>query len=263
MYRSLSFLVPNAADILALEVEELAGVLLMHLNSYEGVSGNSVYQHGGISQHNFFNSLNPTNSLTKPEYGDRQPEVNRALMEAWAWLQSEGFLVKNATSTGDWFFISRRAQRLKSREDFEAYRKANLLPKAQLHPLLASKVYPAFLRGDYDTTIFQAFKEVEVAVRQAGQFPHDLVGDKLMRAAFATAKNNLPAGPLTDKQLPLGEQEAMAHLFAGAFGVYRNSTGHRHVPTEPEEAAEVIMFASQLLRIVDRLKLQQATGAQP
>ena len=84
-----------------------------------------------------------------------------------------------------------------------------------------------------------------------------------MRAAFATAKNNLPAGPLTDKQLPLGEQEAMAHLFAGAFGVYRNSTGHRHVPTEPEEAAEVIMFASQLLRIVDRLKLQQATGAQP
>ena len=129
MYRSLSSLVPNAADILALEVEELAGVLLMHLNSYEGVSGNSVYQHGGISQRNFFNSMNPTSSLAKPEYGDRQPEVNRALMEAWAWLQSEGFLVKNATSTGDWFFVSRRAQRLKSREDFEAYRKANLLPK--------------------------------------------------------------------------------------------------------------------------------------
>jgi hypothetical protein len=26
----------------------------------------------------------------------------------------------------------------------------------------------------------------------------------------------------------------MGHLFAGAFGVYRNSTGHRHVPTDPE-----------------------------
>ena len=125
---------------------------------------------------------------------------------------------------------------------------------------MASKVYPAFLRGDYDTAIFQAFKEVEVAVRQAGSFPHDLVGDKLMRAAFATAKNNLPTGPLTDTQLPVGEQEAAAHLFAGAFGVYRNSTGHRHVPTETVEAAEVIMFASQLLRIVDRLKPQQAGG---
>lgn len=263
MYRSLSSLVPNAADILALEVEELAGVLLMHLNSSEGTTGNWVYQHGGILQYNFFNSLSPTNSLTKPEYGDRQPEVNLALMEAWAWLESEGFLVRNAASTGDLFFISRRARRLKSREDFGAYRKASLLPRAQLHPLLASKVYPAFLRGDYDTAIFQAFKEVEVAVRQAGQFPQDFVGDKLMRAAFATAKNNMPAGPLADKQLPLGEQEAMAHLFAGAFGVYRNSTGHRHVPTEPEEAAEVIMFASQLLRIVDRLKIQQATGTQP
>jgi len=29
---------------------------------------------------------------------------------------------------------------------------------------------------------------------------------------------------------------------------------HRHVPTHPEDAAEVIVFASQLLRIVDRLK---------
>jgi hypothetical protein len=57
MYRSLSSLVPNAADSLALAVEELAGVLLMHLNSYEGVSGNSVYQHGGMSQHNFFKGL--------------------------------------------------------------------------------------------------------------------------------------------------------------------------------------------------------------
>jgi hypothetical protein len=53
MYRSLSSLVPNAADLLDLEVEELAGVLLTHLNSYEGVSGNSVYQNGRIGHKNF------------------------------------------------------------------------------------------------------------------------------------------------------------------------------------------------------------------
>lgn len=83
MYRSLSSLVPNAADLLALEVEELAGVLLIHLNSYQGVSGNTVYQHGGISHHNFFSSLTPANSRDRPEYGDKQPQVNQALMEAW------------------------------------------------------------------------------------------------------------------------------------------------------------------------------------
>jgi uncharacterized protein (TIGR02391 family) len=114
--------------------------------------------------------------------------------------------------------------------------------------------YPAFLRGDYDVAVLLAFREVEVAVRQSGRFPHELVGVPLMRAAFATAKNTSPAGPLSDTQLPTGEQDAMGHLFAGAFGLYRNSTAHRYVPTAPEEAVEVIMFASQLLRIVDRVK---------
>jgi hypothetical protein len=46
----------------------------------------------------------------------------------------------------------------------------------------------------------------------------------------------------------------MANLFAGAIGLYKNPQSHRHVPTHPEDAAEVIVFASQLLRIVDRLK---------
>jgi hypothetical protein len=35
---------------------------------------------------------------------------------------------------------------------FAAYRKAGLLPKGQLHPLIASKVYPAFMRGEYDSS---------------------------------------------------------------------------------------------------------------
>lgn len=256
MYRSLSSLVPNAADLLGLEVEELAGVLLMHLNSYEGVSGNTVYQHGGISHHNFFNSLTPTNARDTPEYGDKQPQVNLALMEAWAWLQSAGLLVEKASSTGGWFFISRRAKQLRSLDDFAAYRKAALLPKTQLHPLIASKVYPAFLRGEYDTAVFQAFREVEVAVRDAGKFGPDDYGTDLMRAAFRpAAKNNQPIapGPLTDAQLPTAEQEAMANLLAGAIGLYKNPQSHRHVPTHAEDAAEVIVFASQLLRIVDRL----------
>lgn len=46
MVMSLSSLVPNVADFLALEPEEAAGVLLAHLNSYGGDGGNSVVQHG-------------------------------------------------------------------------------------------------------------------------------------------------------------------------------------------------------------------------
>jgi uncharacterized protein (TIGR02391 family) len=257
-FRSLSSLVPKADDMLSLEVEELAGVLLVHLNSYEGLSGNSISQHGAISHHNFFLSLTPTSSLTQPEYGDRQPEVNQALMEAWAWLQSAGLLVERASSGGGWFFVSRRGKQIMSRNDFDAYRKASLLPKDQLHPMIASKVYPAFLRGDYDTAVFQAFREVEVAVRTAGNFGPDDYGTDLMRKAFRASRNNQSPGPLTDTQLPIAEQEAMANLLAGAVGLYKNPQSHRHVPTNPADAAEVIMFASHILRMVDRLTPQSA-----
>jgi uncharacterized protein (TIGR02391 family) len=254
-YRSLSSLIPDAGDVLSLAVEELAGILLIHLNSYEGVAGNSIYQNGVIGHHNFFGSLTPSSALQKPEYGDKQPEISYAFMEAWAWLQSAGLLVEKAGSPG-WFFVSRRGKQIVSREDFGAYLKAQLLPRSQIHALIAAKVYPAFLRGEYDTAIFQAFREIEIAVRNAGSLPQTVIGEKLMRAAFATG-----SGPLCDKLLPSGEQEAMSHLFTGAFGLYRNSTGHRYVPIQAEEAAEVIMFASQLLRIVDRLA--PPTGAKP
>jgi uncharacterized protein (TIGR02391 family) len=101
---------------------------------------------------------------------------------------------------------------------------------------------------------------VEIAVRAAGTFGPDDYGTDLMRKAFRTSpKNNQPsaaAGPLTDAQLPIAEQEAMANLFAGAIGLYKNPQSHRYVPTNPQDAAEVILFASQLLRTVDRFKPQ-------
>ena len=46
----------------------------------------------------------------------------------------------------------------------------NLLPKGLLHPLVIEKVYAAFLRGEYDTAVFQAFREVEIAIRTAGEY---------------------------------------------------------------------------------------------
>lgn len=40
-----------------MEVEEVAGVLLQHLASYEGLKYNTILQHGGISKHNYFLEL--------------------------------------------------------------------------------------------------------------------------------------------------------------------------------------------------------------
>ena len=253
MIMTLSSLVPDADDLLALDVEELAGVLLTHLNSYGAGSGSAAVQHDRISGHNFF--MNPFSEYLPA----RHTEIRRALMEAWGWLQGAGLLVRDPEQSADWFFVSRRAKQLKSRADFTAYREASLLTKRRLHPLIATKVYPAFLRGEYDTAVFQAFREVEVAVRRAGNLPDDLVGRELMREAFRPANPNkasITPGPLTDTTLPAAEQEGMASLFVGAIGLYKNPQSHRNVPTDAVDAAEVIVFASHLLRMVDRLAPQ-------
>jgi uncharacterized protein (TIGR02391 family) len=239
---SIPSLVSDVETLLTLEVEEVAWVLLAHIASLGDRSGDGRVNQGRVIPYNFFNYIDQ-----HPPYPARRDEVKRALMEAWAWLQREGLLVCEPGAGGsDAWFLSRRARRLENGADFDAYRKSGFLPRGRLHPRIVG-VYPAFLRGEYDTAIFQAFREVEIAVRSAGGFSADLVGVQLMRQAFRTG------GPLVDTTLPISEQEGMMHLFAGAIGLYKNPQSHRYVPTSAEEAAEVIMFASQLLRIVDRV----------
>ena len=144
-----------------------------------------------------------------------------------------------------YYFVTRRGKAIETTEALEVYRQGNLLPKRQLHPTIAQKVWSLFLRGDYDIAVLQAFKEVEVAVRKAGGYADTNLGVDLMRKAFGDK------GPLTDLKQPPAEQAARAHLFAGAIGAYKNPSSHRDVGHTAEEAAEVIIFASHLLRIVD------------
>lgn len=72
------------------------------------------------------------------------------------------------------------------------------------------------------------------------------IGTDLMRKAFDTEK-----GVLSDKTLPAAERLALAHLFAGAIGYCKNPTSHRAVAVQPAAAAEMIVMASHLLRLVD------------
>jgi uncharacterized protein (TIGR02391 family) len=133
-----------------------------------------------------------------------------------------------------------------NRGQVEAYREAAILPVSLVHPEILEKSHAAFMRGDHDIAVFSAFKAVEVAVRKAGGYEEGELGIKLMRKAFEPMK-----GPLTDKTLENGEQQAQSDLFAGAIGAAKNPASHRDVEMSKIEAARLIIFASQLISIVE------------
>ena len=89
------------------------------------------------------------------------------------------------------YFVTRRGRNIETLEDYESYRKADLLRKHQLHPIIAEKVWFIFAQGSYGTAVFEAFKQVEVAVREAGGYTKDLYGDTLIQTAFHNETGNL------------------------------------------------------------------------
>jgi uncharacterized protein (TIGR02391 family) len=156
----------------------------------------------------------------------RKHEVGPAVAEAWDWLRTER-LIRPAEGTNGlngYCVLTRRGQSIKSEVNFAGVKAASLLPHEILHPTIADPVWRAFIRGDYDSAVFEAMRAVEVAVRAAAPgLSASPSGVKLMRAAFGSA------GPLTDATTDTGEQVARMDLFAGAIGSVKNPQSHRKV----------------------------------
>jgi uncharacterized protein (TIGR02391 family) len=130
--------------------------------------------------------------------------------------------------------------------------RAAVFPRELLHSVIVDRVWTALARGECDVAVFYAFRAVEESVRRAGGFAESDVGTVLMRKAF-DSKN----GPPTKASDPDAEREALAHLFAGAIGSYKNPHSHRTVTiTDRNEAQEMVLPASHLLRIVDARRPQ-------
>lgn len=171
------------------------------------------------------------------------------MVEAWAWLEGQGLLVPvigdRNTPSEEAREISRRGQKLATEPRLALT--ARLLPEDNLHPAIRKVVWSNFHSGRHDTAVFEAMKAVEARTRDASDLPAKDVGVSLMRKAFDPTK-----GPLTDMTVDTPEREARANLFAGAIGSYKNPQSHRHVDLDdPDEAAEIIMLANHLPRIVD------------
>ena len=90
-------------------------------------------------------------------------------------------------------------------------------------------------------------REVEIRVRNLAGLGSSLIGVRLMRSAL-----NPEDGPLSDPDLDAGERVGVMELFSGAIGTFKNPPSHRQVDcTDPTTAAEVVLLADLLMRLLD------------
>ncbi|MET7949074.1 TIGR02391 family protein [Micromonospora sp. NPDC005324] len=194
--------------------------------------------------------------LEARQAGVKRSDAALALSEAWNWLESHGLIAWDLGSDTDKSFaISRKGRQLL--QDGLRWLRAVERLDVELVPALERVARPQFLRGDFELAAFAAMKEVEVQVRAKaglGTGP-DEVGVKLMTKAFRQG------GPLFRGELEGGESIAQMNLFQGAIGLFKNPSSHRRVDfTDATEAAEIVLLADLLLRLLDKIEDAQQTA---
>lgn len=186
----------------------------------------------------------------------RQAGVASRLTEAWAWLEANVLIGRHSTQTSSDARQITETGRHALQNGLGRLRAGQRLG-VDMHPLIAGTVRTQFLIGQFELAAFAVLREVEIRVRRLGRFSDEMIGVKLMAAAF-----NPSNGPLADTNAEAGEQEAVMALFRGAIGTFKNPSSHRAVSyDDPVLAAEVVLLADLLLRLLDNVEARLSASA--
>jgi hypothetical protein len=124
-------LIPDPEMLLALDPEELGGVLLQVYADEQGSS--NLFSPNQVAMQAFWPS--------PPRYLDEyRRNVLLAIAEACQWLEAAGFIMQAPDQAASYKKLTRRGRRVVSAEILSRIRKASLLPRDLLHPALACRV---------------------------------------------------------------------------------------------------------------------------
>jgi uncharacterized protein (TIGR02391 family) len=223
-----------AEVVLLLPVDELAMRLLIDLVGTNDRQEWSEYNYGvGANQNHTYRA---------------DPEAIEAIAEAFGWLHSRGLIARRLGQHDATAIFVTRAGRRALEDGLDKVRSGQQIQQG-LHHLVEEEARPQFLLGKYELAVFASMKAVEVRVRALAGYGNGESGVSLMTHAFGTN------GPLTDPGSTPGEQNGVRSLFAGAYAVLRNPAGHREIDYDDvAEAAEAVLTASLLMRILDRVQ---------
>ena len=199
----------------------------------------------------FFSPTNFPNDLARSGYQREGPttEFVSSVREAIEWARRELLLVQHANSTppSDGLMLSRRGLSF-TRDHIERLRLERILPDVLLHDRIRRVCIDVFNTGHHQAAVFEAFRILEVAIREAAGYGPNEHGETMINDAF----NEKTGGPLVDATAPKSEQRAMRFLMVGSNGLFRNPRGPRDVELDdPKEAAELLIVVSHLLRMVE------------
>lgn len=244
---SLSKLIPDSRAVTEMHTADLAGYV------FEVLMHTDAMNRGQWNRRNF--CMEASREYGSYERGADQ-EVGIACSAAWSWLESNGLICRHPEQDNEWFVPTARGRQIKNHQGIRELISNEQLPEHFLHPEFISNVRPLFLQSRFETAVFEAFKTLEVAIRIASGLGDDSIGVALVNRAF-----HPEGGRLTDTTLEKGERVALMSLMAGAIGSYKNPSSHRRVAISADEARDMIVLASHLLKIVDSRAAKGATSA--